>query len=172
MRSIVISIVLAGLGLGLAGWEALPLYVHAVGVCGLVPLAVLVFLFPLMTGSSTRDGLLGTRADRESFRRDVAGDYTMQELSQLQAQEDANYVEHMRAFAQRTESYDSNGHIVWRDVVTDQHGNSHVTASGVYNPGYSMFDIPAVDEKPEIILGEAVEEHPFRYYTGQLKGGA
>jgi hypothetical protein len=155
-------------GFAMAMWEGASVLFHAIGLCGLIPIGVLVFLWPAIMGSNHKDGLLITRVDRDQFRRDVAGEYTPAELKDLQAKENANYVANMAAFAHRTEGYDAAGNIVWQDVVTDQQGNPHVVASGSYASSWDVVDEP---EKPEIVHGEVEEDEPWRYNLNQLHRG-
>lgn len=171
MKHIFISLFFACIGLLMGMWDTPNVLLHAVGVCGVFPLAVGMFFLPMIMGSDTRDGWAVKKADREEFRRNIAGEYTSQEYAAYLAQEDANYAANMAGFAKRTEGYDASGKfILWKDVVTDQHGNQHIVREGSYKPGFSVWDTESVKPEPaETLFGEVMDD--VRYNTKQLGKG-
>lgn len=171
MKNTIVSLSFVCVGLLMGLWDTQNVMIHAVGVCGLIPLAFGIFFLPMIMGSDTRDGWIVKKADREKFRIEVAGDLTKQENAAYLAREDANYVANMSGFAQHRDGYDASGTVViWKDVVTDQHGGEHVVRSGSYFVGTSPWSRPKSKTEPvEYLESEVLDD--VRYNVKQLKRG-
>lgn len=171
MKNIFISVFVGCVGLLMGMWDTQNVMIHAIGVCGLIPLAFGILFLPMIMGSDTRDGWLVKKADREKFRIEVAGDLTKQEEAAYLAREDANYVANMAGFAQHREGYDASGTVlIWKDVVTDQHGHEHVVRGGYHWVGTSPWSTPKVEAEPvEYLESEVLDD--VRYNVKQLKRG-
>jgi len=97
-----------------------------------------------------------TPEEREQFQRDY--DPTPAQEVELNAEEDLNYVENMRAFAQRESWLGEDGLSHWQETIIDQHGHTHIVASGSFYAGQNGYAGHDDAEIVPVYCGEIVDE--------------
>jgi len=109
-------------------------------------------LFGLLDGKTPEEA----EASFQETRKDFFDDYSPAERRQMEADDNANYVEHIRGHNHRETWYTNDGLTLnWREYVIDQRGKKHIVNTGSHYVGFSGFGTSS----PEIVQGEIVDEY-------------